>query len=62
MYDSCKGVGINYKGCSMEGQKSSVMLMNIHNPPAEGNFSDGQGNTIKPLTVEDYSCHMSYEK
>jgi hypothetical protein len=36
------------------------MLMNIHNPPAEGKSSDEQGTTVKPLTVEDYNHHMAY--
>jgi hypothetical protein len=27
------------------------MLTNIHNPPAEGNFSDEQGYAVKPLIV-----------
>jgi hypothetical protein len=35
-------------------------LTNIHNPPAEGNFSDEQGNAVKPLIVEDYNRHMGY--
>jgi hypothetical protein len=34
-------------------KREVYMLMNIHNPPAEGNFSDEQGNNIKPLTVEN---------
>jgi hypothetical protein len=36
------------------------MLMNIHNPPAEGNSSDEQWTTIKPLIVEYYNHHMAY--
>jgi hypothetical protein len=36
------------------------MLTNIHNPPAEDNFCDEKGNTIKPLIVEDYNHHMGY--
>jgi hypothetical protein len=33
------------------------MLTNIHNPPAEGNFGDEEGNAIKRLIVEDYNRH-----
>jgi hypothetical protein len=36
------------------------MLMNIHNPPAESNFSDEQGNAIKQLIMEDYNHHIGY--
>jgi hypothetical protein len=36
------------------------MMTNIHDPPAEDNICDEKGNTIKPLIVEDYNCHMGY--
>jgi hypothetical protein len=36
------------------------MLTNMHNPSAEGNFSDEHGNAIKPAIVEDYNKHMGY--
>jgi len=36
------------------------MLINIHNAPTKGNFCNQQGNTMKPLNVEDYNCHMDY--
>jgi len=34
------------------------MLMNMHCPPAEGNFCDEHGNTLKPVTMQDYNKHM----
>jgi len=37
-----------------------VMLMNIHNVPAEGNFCNEGGKAIKPQIVMDYNCHMGY--
>jgi hypothetical protein len=36
------------------------MLTNMHNPPAEGNFCDKNGNAQKPAIVEDYKRHMVY--
>lgn len=32
----------------------------MHDPPIEGNFSDENGNAIKPRIVEDYHKHMGY--
>jgi len=32
----------------------------IYDAPAEGNFCDNNGKTIKPQTVVDYMCHMGY--
>jgi hypothetical protein len=29
------------------------VLTNIHDPPAEGNFRDKFGNSVKPLVIED---------
>jgi len=34
------------------------MLTNIHNGPAEGNFSNGGGKALKPQIVMDYNHHM----
>jgi len=34
--------------------------MNIHDPPAEGNFCDNNGKAIKPQIVADYNHHMGY--
>jgi hypothetical protein len=31
------------------------MLTNIHDPPAEGNFCDDNGNALKPEIVEHYN-------
>lgn len=36
-------------------KRGSHMLLNIQ----EGNFCNQQGNTMKPLIVED-KCHMAY--
>ncbi|KAJ4444720.1 hypothetical protein ANN_06517 [Periplaneta americana] len=36
------------------------MLINIHSPPAEGNFCDEKWNAGKTLIVEDYNRHMGY--
>jgi hypothetical protein len=36
------------------------MLRNVHNVPAEGNFSDERQNVIKTLTMADYNHHMGY--
>jgi hypothetical protein len=36
------------------------VLTNIHDPPAEGNFSDINGKAIKPQIVADYNRHMGY--
>jgi len=36
------------------------ILTNIHDPPAEGNFCDNNGKTIKPQIVADYNRHMGY--
>ena len=36
------------------------ILTNIHDPPAEGNFCDNNGNTIKPQIVADYNRHIGY--
>jgi len=34
--------------------------MNIHDPPAEGNFCSNNGKAIKPQIVADYNQHMGY--
>jgi hypothetical protein len=36
------------------------MLMNMHHPPAEGNFCDEHGNALKPVIIQDYNQHMVY--
>jgi len=36
------------------------MLTNIHNAPAEGNFCNERGKTIKLQIVMDYNHHMGY--
>jgi len=36
------------------------MLSYINDPPAEGNFCDESGNSLKPAIVEDYNQHMGY--
>jgi len=36
------------------------ILMNMHTPPAEGNFHDEHEKAQKPVTVEDYNQHMGY--
>jgi hypothetical protein len=33
-------------------------LLNMHKPPAEGIFYDGDGKVRKPTIVEGYSWHM----
>jgi hypothetical protein len=37
--------------------KGLHMLTNMHNPPAEGKYSDEHGNAIKPAIAEDYNKH-----
>jgi hypothetical protein len=37
-----------------------MLMMNIHHPPAEGNFCHGHGDTLKPATEQDYSKQMGY--
>jgi hypothetical protein len=44
----------------MDGQRDMHMLTNTHNPSAEGNFSNNNGNALKPAIVEDYNRHMGY--
>jgi hypothetical protein len=36
------------------------MLTNMQHPPAEGNFRDEHGNTLKPVIIQDYNQHMGY--
>jgi len=36
------------------------ILMNIHDPPAEGNFCNNNGKAIKPQIVADYNSHVGY--
>lgn len=31
------------------------MLLNIHDPPAEGNFCEESGNALKPAIMENYN-------
>jgi hypothetical protein len=35
-------------------------LTNMHYPPAEGNFHDQHGNTLKPAIIQDYNQHTEY--
>jgi hypothetical protein len=41
-------------------KKHVNMLMNIHHPPAEGNFHVEHGNALKPVIIQDYNQHMGY--
>ena len=36
------------------------LLINIHNPPTEGNYHDEHGNAIKLAIVADYNRHMGH--
>jgi hypothetical protein len=36
------------------------MLTNMHDPPAEGNFCDESGNTLRPEIVDHYNQHIGY--
>jgi hypothetical protein len=36
------------------------MLMNMHQFPAEGNFCDEHGNTLKWTIIRDYNRHVQY--
>jgi hypothetical protein len=36
------------------------LLTNMHPGPADGNFCDEHGNTVKPKIAQDYSKHMAY--
>ena len=36
------------------------MLINIYDPPSEGNFRDEYGKAIKPAIVADYNRHVGY--
>jgi hypothetical protein len=45
----------------LEGKKGHKHVDNMHHHlPAEGNFCDEHGNTLKPATVQDYNRHMGY--
>jgi hypothetical protein len=41
-------------------KRDICVLTNIHDVPAEGNFCNEAGKTIKPQTVMDYNRHMGY--
>jgi hypothetical protein len=41
-------------------KRHTLLLTNMHNAPAEGNFCDEQGYALKPLIVEEYNRHMGY--
>ena len=36
------------------------ILTNMHAPPAEGNFTQGSGQAIKPRVAEDYNANMGF--
>jgi hypothetical protein len=36
------------------------MLTNMNHPPAEGNFHDEHGNTLKPVIIQNYNQLMGY--
>jgi hypothetical protein len=36
------------------------ILINVHKPPAEGNFCDEQGTAYKPAITENYGWHVGY--
>jgi hypothetical protein len=36
------------------------MLTNMHHPPAEGNFCDEHGNTLKAAIIQGYNRHMGH--
>jgi hypothetical protein len=43
----------------LEGEMRDPYTDDIHDPPAEGNFSVESGNTIKPVVIE-VLAHMGY--
>jgi len=42
-----------------KGKRNVNMLINMHHPPAEGNFCDEHGNTLKPATIQGCNRHKS---
>jgi hypothetical protein len=45
--------------CSKD-KRDAYVLMNMHSPPADGNFCDESGHAVKPHVIEDYSAHMDF--
>jgi hypothetical protein len=43
-----------------EDKRNVNIFTNMHRPPAEGNFCDQYGNTLKPAIVQDYNGHMGH--
>jgi len=43
-----------------KGRRDVYILMNMHAPPVEGNFTDESGQAIKPHVVEDYNAYMGF--
>jgi len=41
-------------------RRDEYILMNMHAPPVEGNFTDESGQAIKPRVVEDYNVYMGF--
>jgi hypothetical protein len=48
----------NLRAVCWKDKHDVYVLMNMHNPPNEGNFIDGCGHAIKPHVTEDYNAHM----
>ena len=36
------------------------ILINMHSPPAEGNFCNKHGKSLKPATLQGYNRHTGY--
>jgi len=39
-------------------RRDVYILMNMHTPPVEGNFTDKSGQAIRPRVVDDYNAYM----
>jgi hypothetical protein len=42
----------------MKDNRNVNMLANMRHSPAEGNFHDENGNTLKPAIVQEYNRHI----
>jgi hypothetical protein len=43
-----------------KGKQNININMNMHSPPAEGNFCDEQAKAVESLLLQDYNRHMRY--
>jgi len=58
--DICVRTRADLTAILWQDMRDTVMLMNIHNAPVEGNFCNEGRKAIKLQIVMDYNCHMGY--